>query len=341
MEELTYPLQSPPRPGETFEIAPGVHWLRMPLPFALDHITLWALEDGDGWTVIDTGMQTPDVAAAWRRLLAGPMGDRPVKRVICTHMHPDHIGMAGWLTRRFNCQLWITRLEYVTCRMLVADSTREAPPDAIRFYRASGWDDDALEDYKARFGRFGKMVYHLPDSYRRVVDGEELLIGGRAWRAVVGHGHSPEHLSLHCPQQRLFISGDQVLPRITSNVSVFPTAPDADPLTDWLESLASIKERVPGDVLVLPSHNLPFQGLWARLEQLIHGHENALTRLTAALARPKRAVDIFNLKFRRRVGSEMLAMASGESLAHLNCLIRRGRITREDDAAVISWYRTT
>jgi glyoxylase-like metal-dependent hydrolase (beta-lactamase superfamily II) len=381
MEELTYPLQSPPPPGEILEIAPGVHWIRMQLPFALDHINLWALEDGDGWTIVDTGMQTPDIAAAWRTLIAGPLGDRPVKRVICTHMHPDHIGMAGWLTRKFDCRLWMTRLEYVTCRMLVADSTREAPPDAIRFYRASGWDEDALEDYKARFGRFGKMVYQLPDSYRRVADGEELLIGGRVWRAVVGHGHSPEHLSLYCAQEQLahrssnravseatpsegegissggeqmpsgadgissggglLISGDQVLPRITSNVSVFPTEPDADPLTDWLQSLASIKERVPDDVLVLPSHNLPFKGLWARLEQLIRGHEVALTRLTEALVEPKRAVDVFSLLFRRRVGSEMLAMASGESVAHLNCLIHRGRIMREDDAAGISWYRTT
>ena len=345
MEELTYPLQSPPPPGETLEVAPGVHWLRMQLPFALDHINLWALEEGDGWTIIDTGMQTPDIAAVWRTVLAGPLGDRPVKRVICTHMHPDHIGMAGWLTRRFDCRLWITRLEYVTCRMLVGDSTREAPPDAIQFYRASGWDDDALEDYKARFGRFGKMVYQLPDSYRRVVDSEELLIGGRAWRAVVGRGHSPEHLSLYRAQGEespgLLISGDQVLPKITSNVSVFPTEPDADPLTDWLESLASIKERVPDDVLVLPSHNLPFNGLWARLEQLIRGHETALTRLTEALVEPKRAIDVFSLLFRRRVGSEMLAMASGESLAHLNCLIHRGKITRKDDAAGISWYRTT
>jgi glyoxylase-like metal-dependent hydrolase (beta-lactamase superfamily II) len=380
MEELTYPLQSPPPPGETLEIAPGVHWLRMQLPLALDHINLWVLEDGDGWTVIDTGMQTPDIAAAWRTLIAGPLGDRPVKRVICTHMHPDHIGMAGWLTRRFDCRLWMTRLEYVTCRMLVADSTREAPPDAIRFYRASGWDDDALEDYKARFGRFGKMVYQLPDSYRRVVDGEELLIGGRLWRAVVGRGHSPEHLSLYCaaegirggdreandqavsegipsggdraasdqaiseriPNGRgLLISGDQVLPKITSNVSVFPTEPDADPLTDWLESLASIKERVPDDVLVLPSHNLPFEGLWARLDQLMRGHETALTRLTEALVEPKRAIDVFSLLFRRRVGSEMLAMASGESVAHLNCLIHRGRITREDDSGGVAWYRTT
>jgi glyoxylase-like metal-dependent hydrolase (beta-lactamase superfamily II) len=339
VSELTYPLQSPPPPGETLEIAPGIHWLRMQLPLALDHINLWLLDDGDGWTAIDTGMQTPDIAASWRAVIAGRMGDRPVKRVICTHMHPDHVGMAGWLTRRFDCRLWMTRLEYVTCRMLVADSMREAPPDAIQFYRASGWDENALEDYKARFGRFGKMVYQLPDSFRRVIDGEELVIGARTWRAVVGRGHSPEHLSLYCAQERLLISGDQVLPKITSNVSVFPTEPDADPLTDWLESLASIKERVADDVLVLPSHNLPFHGLWARLEQLIGGHEAALVRLTEALVEPKRAIDVFSLLFRRRVGSEMLAMASGESVAHLNCLIRRGRITREDDAAGVAWYR--
>ena len=341
MSELTYPLQSPPPPGETLEIAPGIHWLRMQLPLALDHINLWLLEDGDGWTAVDTGMQTPDIAAAWRAIIAGPMGDRPIKRVICTHMHPDHIGMAGWLTRRFGCRLWMTRLEYVTCRMLVADSMREAPPDALEFYRASGWDENALEDYKARFGRFGKMVYQLPDSFRRVTDREAITIGDRVWHAVVGRGHSPEHLSLYCPQERLLISGDQVLPKITSNVSVFPTEPDADPLTDWLESLASIKERVADDVLVLPSHNLPFRGLWARLEQLISGHEAALTRLTEALVEPKRAIDVFSLLFRRRVGSEMLAMASGESVAHLNCLIHRGRITREDDASGVRWYCVT
>jgi glyoxylase-like metal-dependent hydrolase (beta-lactamase superfamily II) len=184
------------------------------------------------------------------------------------------------------------------------------------------------------------MVYQLPDSYRRVVDGEEILIGDRLWRAVVGRGHSPEHLSLYCPQEHLLISGDQVLPKITSNVSVFPTEPDADPLTDWLESLASIKDHVPDDVLVLPSHNLPFRGLWARLDQLIRGHEAALERLTEALVEPKRAIDVFSLLFRRRVASEMLAMASGESVAHLNCLIHRGRITRADDAAGVTWYRT-
>ncbi len=337
---LTYPLPRAPDPGDLLQVAPGVHWLRMPLPFALTHINLWALEDGEGWTLIDTGMQTPQIAAAWDKLLDGPMGKRPVHRVICTHMHPDHIGMAGWLTRRFGCPLWITRLEYVTCRMLVADTGREAPADALRFYQAAGWKSSELEQYKARFGSFGKLVYALPDSYRRVRDGDSLVIGAHRWRAVVGRGHSPEHLCLHCPQLGLMISGDQVLPRITSNVSVFPTEPDADPLSEWLDSLASIRASIPDEVLVLPSHNDPFRGLHARIGQLIDGHEQSLRRLLEALREPRTASDIFSLLFRRQVSGDMLIMATGESVAHLNCLMTRRLIERTQDACGLAWYRT-
>ena len=337
---LTYPFESAPEPGQALTVASGTLWLRMPLPMAgLNHINVWALRDDDGWTLTDTGMQTPDTAAYWQSALSGPLGRGSIKRVICTHMHPDHIGMAGWLTRHHECRLWTTRLEYLTCRMLVADTGREAPPDAVRFYRAAGWDDDALEYYKARFGGFGKAVYALPDSYRRVVDGEEVIIGGRVWRAMVGRGHSPEHLCLHCPELRVLISGDQVLPRITSNVSVFPTEPDADPLSEWLESLASIRNRVPDDVLVLPSHNEPFRGLHARLATLIAGHEQRLTRVSQELASPKRALDLFGVLFHRRIGADMLSMATGESIAHLNCLIGRRLAVREIDAAGIAWYR--
>ena len=336
---LTYPLQGSPLPGETIEVAPGVLWLRMPVPGSLNHINVWALEDGEGWTLIDTGMQTPETAAAWQSALAGPLAGRPVIRVICTHMHPDHIGMAGWLTRRFDCPLWTTRLEYLTCRTLVADTGREAPPDAIRFYHGAGWDAEALEHYKARFGGFGKMVYALPDSYRRIVDDVDLRIGARVWRAVIGRGHSPEHLCLHCPELRLLISGDQVLPKISSNVSVFPTEPEADPLSEWLESLAAIRVRVPDDVLVLPSHNDPFHGLHARLDQLMAGHERSLQRLGQELVTPKRAVDVFGLLFRRRVVGDLLVMATGESVAHLNCLMRRGVAARETDSDAVAWYR--
>jgi glyoxylase-like metal-dependent hydrolase (beta-lactamase superfamily II) len=323
------------------EVAPGVHWLRMPLPMALNHINLWALEDGDGWTLVDTGMNLPPITTAWQDVISGLMGRRAAKRVICTHMHPDHLGMAGWLTRRFDCQLWITRLEYLTCRMLVADTGREAPPDGIRFYQAAGWDKEDIDLYKARFGGFGKLFYALPDSFRRVLAGEELLIGGRVWRAVIGRGHSPEHLCLYCPELRLLISGDQVLPRISSNVSVFPTEPEADPLSEWLESLAAIRASVPDDVLVLPAHNEPFHGLHARLGQLIEGHEEKLSRLTQALAKSMTAMGTFEFLFRRPVHGEVLQMATGESIAHLNCLIRRGKAVRRSDESGVAWYAST
>ena len=338
-DALVYPLESPPDPGTAVEVAPGVLWLRMSLPMALNHINVWALADGDSWTIVDTGMQTTGTVAAWHGVFSGALGGRPVGRVICTHMHPDHVGMAGWLTRRFACSLYMTRLEYVTCRMLVADTGREAPEDAVRFYRAAGWDQDAIEDYKARFGEFGKRVYALPDSFRRVTDGDALQIGGRLWRAVVGCGHSPEHLCLYCPELTLMISGDQVLPRISSNVSVFPTEPEADPLADWLTSIGDIARRVPDDVLVLPSHNEPFRGLHARLSQLRAGHEEVLGRLRESLREPRRAIDIFDIMFRRRVGLNLLSLATGEAFANLNCLIHRRQVVREFDAAGIAWYR--
>jgi glyoxylase-like metal-dependent hydrolase (beta-lactamase superfamily II) len=339
-ESLTYPLGSPPGAGEAIQVAPGVLWLRMPLPMALNHINVWALADGDSWTLVDTGIQTPETAAAWQSAFSGVLGGRAVGRVICTHMHPDHIGMAGWLTRRFDCQLWITRLEYVTCRMLAADTGREPPADALRFHQAAGWDEAAIEDYRARFGGFGKHIYALPDSFKRVSDGDEVEIGGRIWRAVVGRGHSPEHLCLHCPELALMISGDQVLPRITSNVSVFPTEPDADPLDDWLTSIAALAHRIPDDVLVLPSHNEPFRGLHARLSQLAAGHEEKLGRLRESLQQPKRAIDVFDILFRRPVGLSLLSLATGEALAHLNLLIHRRQAVRELDAAGVAWYRS-
>ncbi len=321
------------------EVAGGVYWIRMPLPMSLNHINLWALEDGDGWTLVDTGMNTAEITSAWEVLLSGHLDTGPVKRIICTHMHPDHIGMAGWLTRRFQAPLWMTRLEYVTCRMLVADTGREAPQAGLNFYRAAGWNAQELERYKARFGEFGKAVYALPDSFHRVSANDRLVIGRHEWKAVIGTGHSPEHLCLYCPELKLLISGDQVLPKITSNVSVFPVEPDADPLSDWLGSLNSLTRQIPDDVLVLPSHNDPFHGLHARTEQLIRGHESALTLLAEALREPRIARDVFGLLFRRPVPDSMLQFATGESVAHLNCLMRRGLITRRIDESGIAWYR--
>ena len=336
---LTYPFAEGPAIGGGVEIAPDVVWMRMPLGGSLAFINVWGIRDGDGWTVVDTGMNGPATAEAWRTAFAGALQGLPVNRVIVTHMHPDHIGMAGFITRKFKCKLWITRGEYLMCRLLAADTGREAPDDGLEFYRAAGWGETALENYATRFGGFGKAMHALPDSYRRMVDGERLSIGGREWIVVVGSGHSPEHACLWCPELKLLISGDQVLPKITSNVSVFPTEPEGDPLDDWLTSLARIKTIVPDDVLVLPAHNDPFYGLHARLDELIGFHEQALKRLEGLIAEKKRAIDVFGVLFKRQITEQVLSMATGESLAHLNCLMHRGDAVRERDGAGVDWYR--
>ncbi|HRP75120.1 MAG TPA: MBL fold metallo-hydrolase [Rhodocyclaceae bacterium] len=338
---LDYPFTAPPA-GQTLEVAPGVLWMRMPLPFALDHINLWAIDDGDGWAVVDTGIRSEETTATWRCLFVNASDGRSISRVFVTHMHPDHIGMAGWLTRKFACRVWMTRTEYLSCRVLVSDTGREAPDDAIAFYRRAGWGDEAIEAYRARFGNFGKFIYTLPDSYRRIQDGEEILIGKHVWRVIVGRGHSPEHACLYCPDLKVLISGDQVLPRISSNVSVYPIEPDADPLADWAASLAKLEREVPDDVLVLPSHNECFRGLHARLRHLASSQMRTLDRLRAALDQPRRAIDVFGALFSRPVSeasdSMLLNLATGESIACLNHLVARGELRFNLDEAGVAWY---
>jgi glyoxylase-like metal-dependent hydrolase (beta-lactamase superfamily II) len=339
---LVYPFEAPPPRGRTTEVAPGVHWIRMPLPYALNHINLWALDDGEGWAIVDTGVSTDETAAVWRELFANAPDQRPLTRVFVTHMHPDHVGMAGWLTRKFGVRLWMTRLEYLTCRVTVSDTGREAPPDGTAFYRRAGWSDAAIENYRVRFGNFGKHIHALPDSYRRIRDDETLQIGAHAWRVIVGNGHSPEHACLHCPDLKVLISGDQVLPRISSNVSVYPIEPDADPMADWLASLAKLKREVPDDVLVLPAHNECFRGLHARVDSLARGQALALERLRRSLAQPKRAIDVFSALFARPIGEAdvpLLGMATGESVACLNHLLHRGEVSRDIDSDGVAWYR--
>ena len=337
---LDYPFETRPELGQSIEVAPGVHWVRMRLPMQLNHINLWLLEDGDGWTVVDSGIRNEETADAWKQLFAGPMGDRPVKRVIVTHMHPDHIGLAGWLVRRFDVELWITRTEFLMCRNLVADTGQEAPQEGVRFYRAAGFTDELLENYKARFGGFGHGVYKLPNAYRRIGEGNRIEIGGREWRIVVGNGHSPEHACLWCPEANLVISGDQLLPRISSNVSVHPTEPEANPLQDWLDSCAKLKSVLPADVLVLPSHNEPFRGAHLRLTELIEGHEAGMDKLSALCVEPKRAVDVFPALFRAKITGGNYGMATGESIAHLNCLRARGRMKREAGSDGVDRYES-
>ncbi|MEM9570835.1 MAG: MBL fold metallo-hydrolase [Pseudomonadota bacterium] len=339
---LTYPFgDDTPDVGDTMEVAPGIHWVRMPLPFSLQWINLWLIDDGDkGWTIVDTGMPLDDTKTAWRKIFDEKLDGRPVWRTIVTHMHPDHIGNAGWIGRKFpDSEFWISRLEYVTCRMLIADTGREAPEAGTEFYRQSGWSEAQIETYKSRFGGFGRGVSRMPDAYHRLEDGDEFEMAGKTWRVITGHGHSPEHICLYCADLNVVISGDQLLPRISSNVSVFPTEPNANPLRDWLESCEKLSAELPDDVLVLPAHNEPFTGAHTRLGHLIKGHGIALKRLRQRLSQePRRVIDVFPAIFGRKIGDDVLSMATGEAIAHLNYLIAEGEAARTVDDHGVAWY---
>jgi len=309
----------------------------------MNHVNLWAVRDGDGWTAFDTGLQTAEIAQAWRKLLGngGALARGGLTRVFVTHMHPDHVGLAGWLTRQFRCRLWMTRMEYLARRIVVADIGREAPDDFVSFYRQAGWDADTIELYRAYFGGFSKYVYALPDSYRRVCDREEIRIGDYTWRVTVGSGHSPEHACFHCPELKLLISGDRVSPTLSSHVAVIPTEPDADPMGEWLNSLDKLRREIPDHVLVLPGHGDPFRGLHARLDHLGRSQHCALDRLRQALRQPKRAIDIFAQLFSRPIQSDLhlLEVATGESMAYLNYLLHRDEAEMDVKSNGVAWYR--
>ncbi len=339
---LTYPLGEPPAPGLAVEAAPGVLWLRLPLPMAaLNHINLYAIRDGEGWVVVDTGMNTTASRAGWETALAESFLDLPITRVVCTHMHPDHLGLAGWLCERFGAPLLMSRLEYVTGRMLVADTGQPAPREGVEFFRNCGWNEAQLETYRQEFGRFGRAVWPLPQSYERLSDGDVLSIGGDDWRVVTGSGHSPEHVCLWRASDGVFISGDQILPRISSNVSVWPTEPLQDPLDDWMQSLEKLENLMPPETLILPSHGEPFLGVTERIQALRRGHEVSLKRLERRLAEPRRAIDVFSSLFARPIGDGVLGMATGESVAHLNYLVGKGLARRETDAEGVFWWTAT
>ena len=334
---LFYPLGDQlPAPGTALSVAPGVHWVRMALPFALDHINLWLLRDQldgrQGWTVVDCGITDAATQAQWEQVFADHLQGLPVLRVIVTHMHPDHVGLAHWLTERWStpaheCRLWMSAADYQTARLGTISTSGVGGDAAARFFARHGLTDpESLAQVRARRNHFASLVPRMPERYRRLMHDQVLSIGGHAWTCIAGYGHAPEHMALHAPSLELLLSGDMVLPRISTNVSVNDLEPEGNPLALYLDSIRGLA-MLPASTLVLPSHGRPFRGLQERIAQLLRHHDERLADAWAACAQaPRSAAELLPVLFRRTLDLHQTTFAMGEAIAHLHVLQAQQRV---------------
>jgi glyoxylase-like metal-dependent hydrolase (beta-lactamase superfamily II) len=304
-------------------VAPGINWLSMPLPFKLDHINLWLIDEEDGWAVVDTGIGNAQTRALWETLLGG----RPVKRVVLTHYHPDHAGNAAWLCERYGAALWTTQGEYLTAHAVRTASAGYTPDAVLAVFRKNGLDEERAARMRGPRNRYADLVPDFPHSYRRIIEDDEIRIGRHTWRAIIGHGHAPEHLSLFSKELNTVIAGDMLLSTISTNVSVWSIDPEGDPLRLFLDSIARYRD-LPEDVLVLPSHGKPFRGAHRRVQELESHHESRLAELVQCLQKPQSAAELLGVLFRRPLDAHQTFFAMGEAIAHLHYLYYAGRAKR-------------
>ncbi|MGZ5084957.1 MAG: MBL fold metallo-hydrolase [Usitatibacter sp.] len=329
-DQVTHPFEDRvPQPGEAIPVAAGVWWIRMPLPFALDHINLWILEDGDGFTLVDTGFGVEATWSLWERHFAGILAGKPVKNVVVTHYHPDHLGSADWLVRRTGAPMWMTTSEFLSGHAAHDDTAGFDRATGVAFFARNGLDVSRMPERMRTGNGYKRGVPEIPRSYRRMMHGDKLAIGGREWEVITVFGHAPEQATLWCESLNVLISADQVLPRITSNVGVWGNQPDANPLAAFLGSLSRFA-HLPADTLVLPSHERVFHGLHPRIAQLHEHHERRLERLLAGCDTPISAHDALPLLFKRTLDDHQMMFAMGESIAHLHYLLHQGKVRRVD-----------
>ncbi|MEO0822227.1 MAG: MBL fold metallo-hydrolase [Pseudomonadota bacterium] len=338
---ITHPFAEPPAPGEALEVAEGILWARLPLPMKLDHVNIFALEEPEGWTLVDTGLDWKAGRLALEALLAGPLGGRPVLRVVLTHHHPDHIGRAGPLAEE-GAEILATRTGWLLGRMLQLDPQDRPTPEQIAFRRRAGVSGAALAAYAAeRPFNFADCVAPIPLGFTALEEGMWLAAGGRRWQVRLGDGHAPDHATFWSEDGGLVLAGDQILPGISPNIGVYPTEPKADPLSGWLASCARFRPAAAEhDPLILCGHQLPFHGSARRLDHLIENHAHALDRLRRALAEePRPAVALFGVLFHREIAESQFGLALAETIAHLNHLATLGEIRAVEDAAGIQIWQ--
>lgn len=328
-EQLDYPFDERPEPGEALLVAPGVRWVRMPLPFALDHINLWMIDDGENVAIVDTGFGTDETQAHWTRILDAD--GRRVSGIVATHFHPDHLGLAAWLAARDGAPIYMTEAEYLAALALWHQLPGHCVSDMVAFFRRHGLAEERLAALTQRGNTYRRGVPELPSTHRRMFHGDRLTIGEHGWRIIVGHGHAPEHASLYSEELGVLISGDMLLPRISTNVSVHAAAPLDDALGWFLSSLQRIID-LPDETLVLPSHGMPFRGIRARVEQLQAHHAERCTALIEALDSPMSAAEVLPKLFPRELDNHQVMFAMGEAIAHLNHLAHRHDARRIEDA---------
>jgi glyoxylase-like metal-dependent hydrolase (beta-lactamase superfamily II) len=336
---LQYPYEQLPATGEKIEVAPGIFWLRMPLPFKLDHINLWLLRDGEGWTIVDTGFADDAGRSTWRRVIDGL--DGPVTRLIVTHFHPDHLGLATWLMEETGARLWMTSGEFLTAHVVWNEIGGHGARFMVEQFRQHGLDAEHLAKFEKRGSGYRKAVPALPEYYQRLKAGDIAMIDGRNWQIMIGYGHAPEHMALYCAELDVLISGDMLLPKISTNISVFAATPDADALGWFLDSLDVLAKEMPEKTLVLPSHGLPFHGVQPRVAALHAHHEDRLRALENSCEHaPKSAAELLDVLFERALDTHQTMFAMGEAIAHLNYLEQAGRLSRNIDAnGVIRFQR--
>jgi glyoxylase-like metal-dependent hydrolase (beta-lactamase superfamily II) len=279
--------------------------------------------------VIDTGFDSRLSRGIWADLIAGPLGGRPVNRLVVTHHHPDHVGLAGWFQRDHGAELLSTRTSWLLSRMLTLDVEHVPAAETLDFYRSAGMDPEILAKRASeRPFNYADIVAPMPLGYTRIKQGDAIVMGGRRWDVHIGNGHAPEHATFWSRDDHLVIAGDQILPSISPNIGVYATEPMADPVGDWLEACERLALMARPDHLVLGGHKLPFTGLPLRMRQLIENHHGALRRLLAWLDTPKSAVECFMPLFKRSIGAGEYGLAMVEAVAHVSHLYQNGAVTR-------------